>query len=316
MEFIYNETPEEVKAQLAVIAAQLIIDGPSGIMVTMMANKGINIANRVTDCNDCIVLEISYAAKDGLSKGKVFEGNKIQKEISTHLRNIGQNGKSVLPFITDLGLYGYDIVGGTLIKIPTTPLGLKELATALQLKISSFVLPVCPLSPYIATKAYNIPNDILALASVITMKVDAKQLRQEMVGITHTIATKMEAGEINLRDFAEVIIEVYGEDPAAAAKYGFKTRNTPTVEKDQITNLLPTEFKGLEHVAKLTFIKNPTNQDLWVRKGKKRTGAYEIIKANSSFLVTYGYGNCTIQNPSLTVSSKVSATINKKAKAA
>jgi len=316
MEFIFNETPDSVKTQIEFIEVQLGLDGPTGIMVTMMANKGINLANRLLDCDAAKVLENTYNSNEGLAKGKVNDANKIQKTIVSHQRNLAQNGKSVLTDMSVLGEYGYVIIDGKKVKISLKPLDIQTLMEAIKLKVDSFTAPPCPLTPYITLKGYILGDDVTAIGDAITLKSDAKQLRQNNVGITHTIALTMEPSEINLRDFAQVIHDVSPDDPALAAKYGFKTRNTSTVEKNQITKILPTEFKGLQSLAKLTLLENPTNQELWVRKGKKRTGAYVILPAKGSLLVTYGYGACTVENPSTTTPSQLSATVNKKAKAA
>ena len=316
MEYIFNETPESVKKQLELITAQLIIDGSSGIMVAMMENKGINLVDRIADCDACIVLENTFASKQGLGKGKVDGANKLTNVVKTHMRGIAQNGKSVLPTMSGLGDYGFDIRDGKRVVIPGSERNVKILVVAVNTKVLSFTTPPCPFNPYLTLKSIVLTDDITNIELAITMKGDAAQLRQDCNGIIHTINVKMEAGEINLRDFAEVITQVSPNDPALAALYGYKTRNTSTVEKPQITKLLPTEFKSLENIAKLTLLVNKTNQDLWVRKGKRRTGAYVILKANSTLLVTYGYGTCTIQNPSTTAPSELSSTVNRKAKAA
>jgi hypothetical protein len=232
------------------------------------------------------------------------------------MRGIAQNGKSVLPTMSGLGDYGFDIRDGKRVVIPGSERSLKLLVVAVNTKVLSFTTPPCPFDPYLTLKTIVLTDDIANIILAIDMKGDAAQLRQDCNGIIHTINVKMEAGEINLRDFAEVITQVSPNDPALAALYGYKTRNTSAIDKKQITKLLPSEFKGIEHIAKLTLLENNTNQDLWVRKGKKRTGAYVILPANGTLLITYGYGNCTVQNPSTTHPAEVSSTVKRKAIAA
>jgi hypothetical protein len=316
MEYIYNEEPEDIMAQLTIINDKVIADGSTGEMVTMMENKSINIADRIADCAAAILLKNARNMNEGLGKGKVNAANILQKGVTTHVRGIAQNGRSVLPTLSGLGDYGYNIFEGKKVIIPGKLPDLKILVVAINAKVISFTTPPCPFDPYLTNKEIVLTDDITDISDAVTLKFDAAVLRQTANGNTHDMAVLLEPSEINLRDFAAVIKELHGDDPGTAALYAFKTRNTSSVEKNQITKLLPTEFKTLENIAKLTLLVNNTALPLWVRKGKKRSGAYVILPANGTLLVTYGYGTCTIQNPSTTTPSELSATVNRKAVAA
>ncbi|MEI6815485.1 MAG: hypothetical protein WCL14_02650 [Bacteroidota bacterium] len=316
MEFIFNDTPETVGPQLAFIKTITDADGPTGEMHAMMTNKGIVLADLIADCLTCAGYKITYNSNEGIGKGKVNDAKKLKKSVSKHARGIGQNGKSVLAEVSTLGDYGIDIEFGTTIKIPNKPLPLKNLMYAIKTKENSFTTPPCPLTPYLTLKGIVPNDDVATMALVITLRADAANLRQANKGITNTIAVEMEPAEIALREFANVIKEIYGEDPAAAAKYHFQTRNTSTVLKNQLTKILPTDFKTIAKIARLTKLYNNTTEDLWVRKGKKRTGSYLILKAKGELLIKHGYGTCTIENPSDKIPAEVSATINKKVKPA
>ncbi len=316
MEIIFNDQPDPVKRQLAGIKVFTDADGTTGIFYTMMQNKSINYAARIADCDAATVYMISREAKLGQAKGKTDQAGRIIKQVKKEMRNVVANGKSVLPEFGDLTGYGFDIEDGTRLKLQTKAPQLKIVALAVGTKIASFTSSVCPLTPFITLKGYDIPGWATKLALVVTLRADAADLRQSAKGDNNNFHLKMEHAEIDLRDFAAVIHEVSGDDPAAYAKYYFLTRNTPTVEKNQVSKILPTEYKGLERLAKLTLLHNRTGHDLWVRKGKRRTGAFVILLANGTMLVTYGYGTCTIQNPSDTAPAEVSATVNRKAKKA
>jgi hypothetical protein len=316
MEYIFNEEPEDIMAQLTIINDKVIADGPGGEMVTMMENKGINLTDRLADCAAAILLKNARNLTEGLGKGKVNAADIIKDRVVKHIRGIAQTGRSVLPTLSGLDDYGFNVMDGKKVIIPVKLPDIKILVVAIKNKVSSFTTPPCPFTPYLTLKAIVLADDITDISDAVTLKFDAAGLRETAKGNTHDMAVLLEPSEINLRDFAGVIKELHGDDPGVAALYGFTTRNTPFVEKKQISKILPTEFKTIEHISKLTLLVNNTNQDLWVRKGKKRTGAYLILKANSTLLATYGYGTCTIQNPSTTTPAEVSSTVNKKAVAA
>src|ERR1019366_6396955 len=114
-----------------------------------------------------------------------------------HVRGIAQNGRSVLPTLSDFGDYGYNIFEGNTVIIPGKLPDLKILVVAINNKVISFTTPPCPFTPYLTLKTIVLTDDITDIGDAVTLKFDAAVLRQTANGNTHDMAVKLEQSEID-----------------------------------------------------------------------------------------------------------------------
>ena len=294
-------------------SAKHTADGVASILITMLAENNINLANDALAAASADTHE-TQRLKHGRQAESFEQAAKLTvKALTKNVRAIVQNLKKFyVSDIQKLGAWGATVNGNRVV-IPATPDDLKTLIDAIITKHASYVLPdVSPLAVFLqqnptinlaqmSLDAQQAIDDNDAAAAERIQKESRKQQRDVLWNPVMA----------HLRKIGGFIVNTFVGKEKKAGDWGYTIDDSPRAPVKRATKVPLLSSKTSSGVVIGSTFENEGATVLHVYTGKSTTGTPIIVPAGEMLGMTKGFSTITVVNPDTLKAGKYTVLIHR-----
>ena len=306
-----NDFPAQ-SHNLAVLNTKHNADGVKSMLNSFLAENKIDLANDMiakasADTADASRLTITRK----LSSDKKAINNLMAKPFNDmktgaqYLKKFYKNNASKLK------LWGIDMGANNKIKYPTDDKGKVDLVSTFWTYHASFAPAPSPLQNFIDTNSIDAPTYITNIANAVTsfatyqQKVTLSEQQRELRD------TNFAAPWAHTKAIGAFLHKLNAHNPKDTCNWGFNIVEVTHVQAVRKSKLAIGAKHTITGIVLDTSFTNTGTDDLQLFKGKLTTGTPTIVHAGEHFVLSAGYSQITVINPSSTTKGKFEVIKNK-----
>ena len=284
------------------IKKKIDADGAGGVLVTMLADKGIDMPTNAANCILAVGYDTTFKAFRKSSQNERQKANKLMKPIIANTTGEFQYLKTLFdPNFKAVGDYGATISDTGKFTYPVGNTAWMELFELMKTKSDSFIAPL--VSPLILfntenniSLTINATNGALALLKLTAQDEDTKSselARQKR-------DTKFAPIIKDIRTIIQFLMKLYPDDSKELGLYGITIVLTPKVAKPRNMKLAFGQSKLKVKLTINSVVSNTGTETINIYKGADMSGTPMALAPGKKWMTIKGYSIVCIQNPSNT----------------
>jgi len=294
------------------IKTKVLADGIGGELHAFNIAQGID----VTADFDNSVLSVA-AEKNHFIKFRLGEKNneifhKTLDFTNTVSRGIAQELKGLnAPNFKNGNDWGFDFSDHGKVNFPTEIADQITLFQNINIHYLTFAAGTAPIEPLLVAKGWVMADIATALAGAIIIKAAADQAHRDAKTYTQDANSYMATPEINIHKIADFLQSRHQNDGRVLGDYTFNTSDAPALEKAQLSSILASTNKQLQHIVIGSVMTSMVNFPLTVHKGTSLNQPAEILPAFGELAMGKGHNQCIVVNPNALLKGIVKVIVKK-----
>ena len=277
-------------------------DGSGGVLVAMLAEKGINLTTDAANCVLAVGYDTDFKFSLKSSQNLRQQGNALMKPIIANTTGAYQYLKTLFdPNFKAVGDYGATISDSGKFTYPVGTVAWMGEFELMKAKYDSFIAPlICPLALFNTQNnislTINSTNGALALVKLTTQEEDTKssELSREKRDIKFAPILK------DIRTIIKFLMKLYPDNVKELGLYGITIVLTPKVAKARTIKLAFGQSKLKVKLTIGSIVSNTGTETINIYKGKDMSGTPIPLSTGKKWIAAKGYSYVCFANTSQT----------------
>jgi len=293
---------------LDAIKAQIDLDGPTGLLVVMLANKGIDIDADVATGVIAMAYDTSFKALRKTSQNLRQQSKAAIKKISKDTTGSFQNLKSLFePNFKSVGDWGATISDSGKFTYPTDSVGWMDLFSLMKTKNDSYISPaISPLLSYVTTNNISLTGNATNGAAALVKQTDSATATLNSETARQKRDSEFAPVLAHIRAIVKFLKKLYPNNVKMLGAYGITVILSKKVAKIRKVRI----FAGLSKL-KVKLVLNSIvsitgNAGIKIYKGKTISGTPILLGPGTKWTTIKGYSIVCMENASTTENAYLS----------